>query len=427
MSSAAPAGLSGLRALRLIALGVVVGIPAALVAAAFVALTHELEHWLWQDLPERMDASSPPWYLILGLPLVGAGIVLAARTLLPGDGGHEPLGGISVEPTPLAHAPGVALAALGSLPFGAVLGPEAPLIALGSVVGVAAGRLGVFGSVDPRVLSTAGSFSAISALFGGPLLAGMLLLEAGVGLGASLIPILIPGLVAASIGYLVFVGLGDWGGLGSTALSVPGLPAYDGVRIRDLVLAVGVGIAMALVVEVVRHIATRLAGPGRLRAGVPVLLLGGALMVGCLALLADGLGANAEDVLFSGQQSIPNLVSEDSAELVLVLLAAKGLAFAICLGCGFRGGSVFPAIFLGIALATLAVIAFDVSPTLAVAAGTAAGMAAMTRLVFAAVLFAGLLVGTVGHDAVPAAALAAVAAWLTMAAIDERFPVRRLS
>ena len=111
---------------------------------------------------------------------------------------------------------------------------------------------------------------------------------------------------------------------------------------------------------------------------------------------------------------------------MLILLVAKALAFAVCLGCGFRGGPVFPAIFLGVAVATLAVIAFDVSPTLAVAVGTAAGTAAMTRLLFASILFAGLLVGTAGVEAVPAAALAAVAAWLTMAAIDERFPVRRL-
>ena len=33
------------------------------------------------------------------------------------------------------------------------------------------------------VISTAGSFSAISALFGGPLVAGMLLVEAGLAWG----------------------------------------------------------------------------------------------------------------------------------------------------------------------------------------------------------------------------------------------------
>ena len=97
----------------------------------------------------------------------------------------------------------------------------------------------------------------------------------------------------------------------------------------------------------------------------------------------------------------------------------------MCLGCGFRGGPVFPAIFLGVALATLCVVAFDVSPTLAVAAGTAAGAAAQTRLVLSGLLLAGLLVGTAGIDALPVAALAAVTAWMVMAAIDVRYPVRR--
>jgi H+/Cl- antiporter ClcA len=417
--------VSAQRALRLVGLGAVIGVPAALLAALFLAVVHELEHWLWHDLPERLDASGPPWYLVLGLPVAGACIVILARTLLPGDGGHGPLGGISVEPTPLSHAPGVALAALGALAFGAVLGPEAPLIALGSIVGVTVASLARVDPRDGKVLSTAGSFSAISALFGGPLVAGMLLLEAGVGLGAALIPFLIPGLVAASLGYLIFVGLGDWGGIEASALSVPGLPAYEGVHLRDLVIAVGAGVVIAILVEVVRRIGSGVAGPGLARLGMPVLLVVGGLATGALALLADGLGANSQDVLFSGQASIPALVTEDSSRIVLVLIAAKALAYAVCLGCGFRGGPVFPAIFLGIAVTTLAAIAFDVSPTLAVAVGTAAGTAAMTRLLFASVLFAALLVGTTGLDTIPAAALAAVAAWLTMAAIDERFPVRR--
>ena len=92
------------------------------------------------------------------------------------------------------------------------------------------------------------------------------------------------------------------------------------------------------------------------------------------------------------------------------------------LGCGFRGGPVFPAIFLGVAVATLATIGFGVSPTLAVAVGAAAGMAAGTRLLFSSVLLAALLVGRQGVDAVPAAVLAAAAAWITVAALDRRTP-----
>ncbi len=419
MDASEPAAIpSPAAALRLVGLGALVGIPAALVAAAFVALVHELEVWLWHDLPARLDASAPPWYLVLGIPLAGAMIVVAARRLLPGDGGHEPLAGIGGGATPVAHAPGIALAALGSLAFGAVLGPEAPLIALGSATALAIAAGARLGDRERAVVSTAGSFSAISALFGGPLVAAMLLLESGVGMGAALIPVLIPGLVAAGIGYLIFVGFGDFGGIDQTALAVPGLPAYDGVHVGDLALSVVVGVVAALVIGIVWRFGAGVAGRGRGRLGMPALLLLGGLAVGALALLADALGADSQDVLFSGQQSVPSLVQEDSARVVLVLVAAKALAYGICLGCGFRGGPVFPAIFLGVGLAMLCVIFFDVSPTLAVAVGTAAGTVAATGLLFSAVLFSSLLVGTAAAEVVPAAVVAAVAAWLTRAAIS---------
>lgn len=86
---------------------------------------------------------------------------------------------------------------------------------------------------------------------------------------------------------------------------------------------------------------------------------------------------------------------------------------------------MFPAIFLGIALDELTHVWFDVSPTLAVAVGAAAGMAAGTRLLITSTLFASLLVGTAGLDAVPAAVLAACAAWLTAQALDRRMAARQ--
>jgi chloride channel protein, CIC family len=79
---------------------------------------------------------------------------------------------------------------------------------------------------------------------------------------------------------------------------------------------------------------------------------------------------------------------------------------------------VFPAIFIGVGLAMFVVIGLDVSPTLAVAVGSSAAMAAMTKLLFAPLLFAGLLVGTGGADAVPAAMLASAAAWVTTTALE---------
>ena len=127
---------------------------------------------------------SPPWYLVVGLPVAGACVVVLARLLLPGDGGHSPLQGLGGGVTPVSHARGIALAAIGTLSFGAVLGPEAPLIALGSVVGLD-GHLfrRALGERERTVLGTAGSFAAISALFGGPIVGGMLMVEGGLRVG----------------------------------------------------------------------------------------------------------------------------------------------------------------------------------------------------------------------------------------------------
>jgi chloride channel protein, CIC family len=210
--------------LRLVALGALIGIPAAFLAALLLAFVHDLEGWLWDDLPDALGYSSPPWFLVVGRPVVGAALVVVARRLLPGDGGHPPMRGLSLEPTPVSHAPGVVLAAVGTLGFGAVLGPEMPVIALGSAIGVLVTRFVKPGRWETAVLSTAGAFSAISALFGGPIVAGMLLVEGGLAMGAALLPALLPGFVAAAVGYVIFVGFGDWGGLNTPGLVVPHLP-----------------------------------------------------------------------------------------------------------------------------------------------------------------------------------------------------------
>jgi H+/Cl- antiporter ClcA len=406
--------------LRLVALGAVVGIPAALVAAVFLALVHDIEHWLWNDLPDALGHSSAPWYLVIGLPAVGGVIVALVRLLLPGDGGHRPLEGLAMGATPLAYGPGIALAGLGTLAFGAVLGPEAPLIALGSVVGMSMTLFYRANQREETVLATAGSFSAISALFGGPLVGGLLMVEGGLAMGTALLPVILPGFVASAVGYLIFIGLGNWGGLEAQGLVVPNLPAYNGTHLADLLVAVVVGILGALVVVAARRLAGPLDARARRRADLPIVLVGGGLAVGLLAQTADWLGADSQDVLFSGQASVPDLVSSDSTKIVLILFVAKAIAYAVSLGCGFRGGPVFPAIFLGIALATFASVWFDVSPTLAVAVGAAAGTAAVTRLLVTSSLFAALLVGPQGTDAVPAAVLAACAAWLVIQAVDRR-------
>ncbi|MFF1529565.1 chloride channel protein [Cellulomonas sp. NPDC058312] len=399
---------------RLTLLAALVGLPTGLVALAFLGAVHEAQHLLWDVLPDALGSDTPPGYLVVGLPVLGAVLVAAARRL-PGDGGHGPVHGLDLSPSPPSHAAGVALAAGGSLAFGAVLGPEAPLIALGSLTATWVTRRVRLAGPARQGLGVAGAAGAMSTVFGGPLVAGVLLLEAG---GAAMVPaVLLPALVAAAVSFLLVTGVGDWAGIPTAGITVPDLPVYDAVRPADLLVAVAVGAGAAVLLGAVHRGAVRL-HDARDRVGRAPLLIGSGLAVGLLAWVAGVLGADPQDVLFSGQASVPALLAGPSVAVVLVLLAAKALAYVVSLGGGFRGGPIFPAVLLGVGLAVLAGAPVGTPPTAALAIGTAAGMAAMSRLPLSALLLAALLVGRAGLEALPAAAVAATAAWLTVRALD---------
>jgi H+/Cl- antiporter ClcA len=202
-------------------------------------------------------------------------------------------------------------------------------------------------------------------------------------------------------------------------LQVPSLPPYEGVNVGDLVLAIAVGIVAALILAGVRELGCRLEDQ-QPRVGMPVMLLAGGLAVGGLALAGQALGADSQDVLFSGQASLGVVTSASTVSVVLVLLATKALAYAVSLGSGFRGGPILPAIFVGVALASVPVVALGSSPTWAIAVGSAAGMAAQTRLLISPLLLASLLVGPAGADTIPAAVLATSAGWIVATAFNRR-------
>ena len=108
-----------------------------------------------------------------------------------------------------ATCPGIVLASLATLSLGAVLGPEAPLIAIGSGLAAATVRL-VKKDAPPMaltVMASAGSFAAVSTLLGSPLLGAFLIMEAAGIAGATLSLVALPGLLASGIGALVFLGL----------------------------------------------------------------------------------------------------------------------------------------------------------------------------------------------------------------------------
>ena len=105
----------------------------------------------------------PLWWPVPLLMVAGLLVGLTIR-YLPGKGGHSPADGFKARgaPTPI-ELPGVIFAALATLSLGAVLGPEAPLIAIGGGLGVLAVRL-ARRDAPPRtfaVVAAAGSFASI--------------------------------------------------------------------------------------------------------------------------------------------------------------------------------------------------------------------------------------------------------------------------
>ena len=155
------------------------GIPVSLLAFAFLTAVHELEHLVWETLPQALGYDTvQPWWPLAALGLEGLLVALTV-THLPGRGGHVPAHGLGTGPTAARDLPGTLLAAAASLVLGAVVGPEAPLIALGSGLAVlAVTRVNATSTATvTSVLSAAGSAAAISAVFGNPVVAAILFLE----------------------------------------------------------------------------------------------------------------------------------------------------------------------------------------------------------------------------------------------------------
>lgn len=405
---------------RTLVYAALLGVPVAFAAVLFQTAIHDVIHLVWEVIPDELGWSEPAWWYVILVPGL-AGLLVAGAVRLPGHGGHSPLEGLGAEPIPPIALASILPAALATLGLGLVLGPEAPLIALGLGLGVLAVKLIRLEGTGAQLLTFAGAFAAVAALFGGPLIAAFLLFEVTAASGT--IPAqqigraLLPGFVAAGTGAAVFTGVAGWSGLHQTNLALPQLPAYESLRITDLAWCLLMAVVIAVVVVALRHLAHRIAAQSTV--GPVGLLIGAGLAVGALAVVFRAAADRPVDlVLFSGQAELPAVVAEGSAGVLILLVVAKGLAYALSLGAGFRGGPVFPAIALGVAAAMAAA---DVLPGLhttpAVAAGIAAGTTAVLRIPFTAVLLVSLLMGASAFDVAPIAVLAAAIAWLVATAL----------
>jgi H+/Cl- antiporter ClcA len=405
---------------KILVLAALLGVPVALGAVLFQTAIHDLTHLVWDVIPDDLGWSEPAWWYVILVPGL-AGLLVAAAVRLPGHGGHSPLEGLGAEPVAPIALTSILTAALATLGLGLVLGPEAPLIALGLGLGAIAVNALRLEGTQAQLLAFSGAFSAIAALFGGPLIAAFLLFEVTAASGK--IPAqqigkaLLPGFVAAGTGALVFTGVANWNGLHQANLTLPALPPYESVQLTDIAWGLVVAAVVSAIVVAARHLAHGVARQSS--RGHAVLLVLAGLGVGVLAVAFRAIADRPVDlVLFSGQTELPAIIAEGSAGVLVLLVVTKGLAYSLSLGAGFRGGPVFPAIALGVAAA---IAAADVLPGLnttpAVAAGIAAGTTAVLRVPFTAVLLVGLLMGPSAFDVAPIAVLAAAMGWLVATAL----------
>ena len=410
-----------------------VGVGVSLAAWGFLELIHQIQVGLFTDLPEGLgyDHGAPSWFYVVVLGLAGL-LTAAAIVRLPGDGGHVPAEGLKIGGAPVQplELPGIILAAFATIGGGLVLGPEAPLIALGAGLGVFAIRsLRKDTPAEAQaVMAAAGSIAAMALLFNSPIIAAVILLEA-LGLDREKLPlILLPGLLAAGIGSLISIGMGSLTGLSTSAyaLGTLTLPPLDQPALADFAWTFALAIGVAVLVF------------GVLRLGLlthafarrsPYLVLPAVGIVVALLAVAfhEATGRAIEEVLYSGQDALPGLATGAagwSISALLLLLLFKGLAWGVSLG-SFRGGPTFPALFIGAAAGVLAshLPGFDL--TGAVAVGMGAGAVSVLKLPLSCVVLASLLVSKSGVGASPLIIVGVVVAYLVTISLDRRFGATR--
>jgi H+/Cl- antiporter ClcA len=410
----------------ILALAAVVGTIVSLAAWVFLELIHQLQVGVFDGLPKDLGyAHGAPWWWSLPI-CAAAGLIVAIVIMrLPGFGGHVPAYGLAASATQPVEVPGVLLAAIATVGLGVVLGPEAPLLALGSGLAILAVRL-ARRDAPPElvtVMAAAGSFAAMSFLFEAPIIAAVILIEAS-GIGGKQLPlVLLPGLLASGIGSLVSIGMGSFTGLSTSAYAIGtlSLPAFGRPTFVDFGWTIALAIAVAAGCVAIVVLGRRI-HPVVMRRPFVLIPVAGAVVSGLAIAFEQMTDKGVEQVLFSGQDALGPLTDNPGAWSVGALgalLVVKGLAWGVSLG-SFRGGPTFPAMFLGAAAGVMAshLPGFDI--TAAVAVGMGAAVVAVLRLPLSAVVLASLLTSKSGLADTPLIIVGVVVAYLATAALSAR-------
>ncbi|MER8017953.1 ion channel protein [Streptomyces griseoluteus] len=389
--------------LPLILPSVTVGIVTSLVFVGVSTAAEKLQHVLWGPLPDALGVGrySVLWmFVVLFATGVAVGLVVWK---VPGHAGPDPATlGLDAPVLPPRVLPGLLIAVGLMLAGGPSLGPENPIIAVNVGLAMWLGQRLVPRTPDALwpVLAEAGT---IGALFGTPVAAALVISEslAGRPLRGRLWDNLFAPLTAAACGAIT-----------TTLVARPtfdlGLPPFGHARWGDVVAALVIAPAAALLGMCAVYVFPFVHAVFR-RLRHPMLMLpAGGLVLGALAAVGGHL------TLFKGLTEVGELARDPggwSAGQFAAMAVVKLAALVVAASCGFRGGRIFPAVFIGAALGLCAhALVPAVHPAVGVATGVLGMLLAITRQGWVSLFTAAALVASPAVLAL--LCIASLPAWL---------------
>ena len=234
--------------------------------------------------------------------------------------------------------PGIVAVSAVSLIGGASLGPEQALGSIGGGVGGWLSRRRGLSKEDSQVSTLSGMAGAYGGLFSSTVIVVMLIMEIARPGGQRFVKVLMGGIVASSISFGIYFAIA-----GSVFLDAYQVPPY---KFEDWQLLAGIplGLFGAVVVTLLAGFmmaASRLFG----RLKVPAIakpVLGGVVF--------GIVGVALPLTLFTGTDQLKTVLDDAGtlgAGLLIVIVIAKMLTFAVSQHSGFVGGPIFPALFIG--------------------------------------------------------------------------------
>ncbi|GAA1745499.1 ion channel protein [Luedemannella helvata] len=379
-----------------------VGVGCSFLLGAVLKLANSLEHGVWVALPEAAGFPPDSWWWILGV-LTATGLAVGlVVAYLPGHAGPDPATeGLVAPPHAVSVVPGLLIAVTLALAGGVSLGPENPIIASSVALACALGVAWRGPATTPLWVGLA-SAGTIGAMFGTPVAAALVLSEMpGTDPREPLWDRLFAPLVAAGAGAVTTQLLGQ-------PVFAVAVPRYPGLRLIDVVSGSVIAVAAcALGLGIVALFPVAHAMFCRFRHPVIMLTCGG-LVLGLLGVIGGRI------TLFKGLHEMQELTADVAAYSTLglvLIIAVKAGALLVAASSGFRGGRIFPTVFIGVAIGLLASrIAPGVPTGVAIGSAVLGIVLAITHQGWLSLLMAAAVVADT--TLLPILAIAVLPAWL---------------